>query len=75
MPLGNGLKDSLDKYLSTLDRIESVVDNQLVTGPVMIFGDINTSLTQQSSLMNNWYKSHPFSKRSYIMFDFLQEVI
>lgn len=70
LPYHNGYKNQTDLYCETLCKLQSEID-QCDTSPVMIVGDMNTSLPMHKRLSRRWYRAHPYNNHSFILYDFL----
>ena len=70
MPYFNGCADQTLKYVSTIDQLQSVIDD-CSDAPIMIVGDMNTTLPKHS-LTRLWYKCRPFNRHSCLLYDFLR---
>ena len=71
MPYYNGKGEQFEKYIETLDTLQSVVELYGVDTPCMLCGDFNTNLPQHRSLDKLWYKHHPFNEYSALLYDFI----
>ena len=59
--------------MGVIDNLQCLLESRESTAPVMIVGDMNTSLPQKPRISLDWYKNRPFSKRSLLLNDFLCE--
>ena len=71
MPHNDNTRDSLENYLVMLDNLQSLMDNIEPEVPTIIMGDMNTTPCG-NKLNNGWYRQFPYTKRSGLLFDFLQ---
>ena len=71
MPHNDNTRDSLENYLVMLDNLQSLMDNIEPEVPTIIMGDMNTTPCW-NKLNNGWYRQFPYTKRSGLLFDFLQ---
>ena len=73
LPYENHTLEQMELYMETLDNLKSLMESTVAQCPMLIVGDMNTSLPTSETLDSGWYKKHPFSKRSLILYDFLCE--
>ena len=73
LPHDDQTVSSMECYMETLDRIQSVLDSKNNSAPVLIVGDMNTRLPQGKTLRKDWFRLRPFSKRSGLLYEFLGE--
>ena len=71
LPYWNNTKDQLELYCETLDKMQSLMDTYCGTAPLLILGDMNTSLPHTSLLYQNWCKKTPFNSYSVILYNFI----
>ena len=71
MPYNNHCAQQLECYLEILDKLQSLLDSNDNGVPVVIVRDMNTSLPNSRTLKKNWYRRHPFSRQSALLFKFL----
>lgn len=67
------MADTMECYMETLDRLQSLLDSSDSSVPAIITGDMNTCLPQSKLLRNEWYRQRPFSRRSALLYEFLSE--
>ena len=65
MPFYNVKLSQINLYKETLDILQAAMDK--ITGPVMIVGDMNTSLPKHNTLPIYWYRLSPFTVHSYML--------
>ena len=70
LPYENHTLEQMELYMETLDNLKSLMESTVAQCPMLIVGDMNTSLPTSETLDSGWYKKHPFSKRSLILYDF-----
>ena len=70
MPHCDGSAIRAGLYSETLDKIQLVIDN-IDPSPVMLLGDMNAPLPWQHHLPHQWYKRHPFTRHSLLLYDFI----
>ena len=63
----------MECFLETLDKLQSHIDNCIPGSPVVILGELNTSLPAESNLTGGWFKQRPYSKRSLVLYNFLSD--
>lgn len=70
LPYYDGTTRCTCLYSETLNDLQAMID---ITeqSPIMIVGDSNTSLPKNKYLRSNWYKTHPFNRHSYLLYEFL----
>ena len=73
LPHDDQTVSSMECYMETLDKIQSVLDSKNNSAPVLIVGDMNTRLPQGKTLRKDWFRLRPFSKRSGLLYEFLGE--
>ena len=62
--------DQIKLYCETLDILQSTIDN-LEPSPVMIVGDMNTTLPMNQELPRSWHRRYPFNVYSNMLHDFI----
>jgi len=70
LPYYKGTTNQIQLYSETLDILQSSLDT-IEPSPVMIVGDMNTSLPQHHQLSRYWHRTHPFNVYSYMLHDFM----
>ncbi len=70
MPFYRRSVEQLNLYAETLHKLQALLD-RFQGENFMILGDMNTTLPQQKCLSGHWYKRHPFTRHSLLMYDFL----
>ena len=70
LPYHNGTVCQASLYSETLEDIQCLLDAN-DPSPVLLLGDMNASLPQKEILNRHWYKSYPFTKHSYLLYEFL----
>ena len=73
MPFYTGSSEQTEFYVETLDLLQELLDTYSEGSPVMVLGDYNTTLPQSTTLRDNWYCSRPFTKYSFLLYEFLTE--
>ena len=73
LPCYDGTKSSLDSYIETLDQVQCIIHNCSDDVPIILVGDMNTSLPREKKLPYKWFCQKPYSKRSAVLYDFLQD--
>jgi exonuclease III len=71
LPFNNGSTEQTELYIETLDILQVLLNTYGDISPLMISGDFNTTLPQSAQLAHNWYRKHPFSKQSFLLYEFL----
>ena len=71
LPYNDNSVNSMDIYLESLDKVQCLIDDCDSEAPVILIGDMNTSLPRTQFLTNNWFKKRPFCKRSAIFYNFV----
>ena len=71
MPYFNGHYEQLELYVETLDVLQYTLDTYASSSPIMIVGDFNANLPQNTYLSSQWYKVKPFNQNSVILYDFI----
>ena len=71
LPYYNGHMDQIELYNETLDILQSTLDT-MDPSPVLIVGDMNASLPNNDLLARNWHRRHPYTKHSFMLYDFLR---
>ena len=70
MPYYDGSVSHIKLYSETLEDIQSIIDTN-DPSPLLLVGDMNSSLPYNQQLSHHWYKKHPFNKHSLLLYDFL----
>ena len=70
MPYYNGKSDQTSLYTETLEDIQTIIDIH-DPSPRLFVGDMNAQLPQANKLARNWFKSHPFTRHSLLLYDFI----
>ena len=70
MPYHDGSANQATLYSETLEDIQCIIDTN-DPSPVMLLGDMNASLPRTSKLSRHWHRSHPFTKHSYLLYEFI----
>ena len=73
LPYDTSGSEQMDCYINTLDILQNIVDDCDKNCPIVIVGDMNTSLPKQSTLSPKWYNKKTFSTRSGLLYDFMYE--
>ena len=73
LPYYDGTKSSLDSYIETLDQVQCSIHNCSDDVPIILVGDMNTSLPREKKLPYKWFCQKPYSKQSAVLYDFLQD--
>ena len=60
--------DQIELYCETLDILQSTIDN-LEPSPVMIVGDMNTTLPMNQEFPRSWHRRYPFNVYSNMLHD------
>ena len=71
LPYNKNTLSQSEEYLETLDELQGLINNCDKNVPIIIMGDMNTSLPQNITLQKNWYRQHPYNNRSVILYDFI----
>ena len=71
LPYYKGTHDQIQCYNETLSTLQCLLDT-MEPSPVLIVGDMNTTLPQQQSLSRHWHRMYPHNNNSYILYDFLR---
>ena len=62
---------SIIEFSETLDKIHAVMES--INSPVVLVGDMNAQLPQNSNLPVNWHKQRPFNRHSVLLYDFISD--
>ena len=63
--------DSMELYIHGLDELQSLIDASDPCIPVILVGDMKTSLPCGGTISKSWFQKRPFSKRSLMLYEFL----
>ncbi|KAK2158880.1 hypothetical protein LSH36_162g04050 [Paralvinella palmiformis] len=70
LPYYDDKADQIQLYIETLDILQGCIDS-CDMWPVMVVGDMNSALPRAALLPTNWYRKHPFTTHSLLLYDFL----
>ena len=73
LPYDSHSRECTENYLDTIDKLQCVLEQSDSAAPAVIVGDMNTSLPNMETIRPFWYKQRPFSQRSLLLYDFLEE--
>ena len=71
MPFYNGDLAQTEKFVDTIDTMQSFVDEYVAMAPIKIVGDYNVQLPRKDFLNPKWSSNAKFNRHSGIMHDFL----
>lgn len=69
MPHYTGAASQINLYSQTLEDIQCIIDTN-DPSPVLFSGDMNASMPKSQQLSTKWYRSHPFTRHSLLLYDF-----
>ena len=72
LPYDNGTISQTELYMETLEYLKCMVD-MCNDAPMVILGDLNTSLPESEFLKEKWYTQKPYNKRSAVLHTSLPE--
>ena len=72
MPYHDGRRSNFINYSETLEDAQCIMDSA-DSSPIIFVGDMNVSLPQCQQVTRNWFKHHPYTKHSRLMYDFVCE--
>ena len=70
LPYHDGSSRQTELYCETLEDIQCIIDTN-DPSPVLLLGDMNCAMPIGNKLNKLWYKSHPFTKHSYLLYNFM----
>ena len=71
MPFYNGDLAQTEKFVDTIDTMQSFVDKYVAMAPIKIVGDYNVQLPRKDFLNPKWSSNAKFNRHIGIMHDFL----
>ena len=71
MPFYNGDLAQTEKFVDTIDTMQSFVDEDVAMAPIKIVGDYNVQLPRKDFLNPKWSSNAKFNRHSGIIHDFL----
>ena len=72
MPYYDGTSSQIALYSQTLEDVQCMIDTN-DPSPVLFLGDMHASVPNHRQLSRSWYRSHPYTRHSLLLYDFLCE--
>ena len=70
LPFYDGSSSQVEMYNECLQDVQCIIDTN-DPSPILMVGDMNASLPFNVQLSRNWYKGTPFTRHSYLLYDFV----
>ena len=70
LPYHDGSASQAALYSETLEDIQCIIDSN-DPSPILLLGDMNASMPKSEKLTRHWYKTLPFTKDSYLLYEFI----